>query len=172
MSATIRVMSEDKKPWYKQSSMREAMGGPKQERVGDLVLENSTTLIYKKQRYPIVGAEARVESVGELQRRITATRLLTTGVFAFALKKKADDRELYLTVTAPDYQFVVELDPKKGADARTFAAKINTLARAQQPVEVRPDVAASPPPGWYFCPGDPPGSERLWDGAQWTANQR
>lgn len=124
-------MADEKTPWYRKSSMREALGGPKQERVGDLVLEDEETLIYKKQRYPVAGAEARVESVGELQRRVTATRLLATGVFAFALKKKADDRELYLTVTAPDYQFVVELDPKKGADARVFAAKVNTLAKTQ-----------------------------------------
>lgn len=27
-------------------------------------------------------------------------------------------------------------------------------------------------PGWYYCPGDPNGSARLWDGTQWTANTR
>jgi uncharacterized RDD family membrane protein YckC len=26
----------------------------------------------------------------------------------------------------------------------------------------------SAPPGWYSAPGDPPGTHRYWDGAQWT----
>lgn len=26
----------------------------------------------------------------------------------------------------------------------------------------------STPPGWYPAPGDPPGTHRYWDGAQWT----
>lgn len=38
---------------------------------------------------------------------------------------------------------------------------------AQQPAQATTTV-----PGWYVCPGDPPGTERLWDGAQWTANTR
>lgn len=117
----------EKKPWWK-GSLREAVGGPAVERFGPVALENGDTLIYEKQRYPVQGATARVESVGDLQSRITATRLLTTGVFAFALKKKKDSRELYLTVTGPGFEFVAEVDPKKGLEARQFAARINAAS--------------------------------------------
>lgn len=75
-------------------------------------------------------AHATVESAGELHSRVTATRLLATGVFAFALKKKRDDRELYLTVEGDDGAFVVKVDPKKGLDARKFAAKVNSARPA------------------------------------------
>lgn len=26
------------------------------------------------------------------------------------------------------------------------------------------------PPGWYPAPGDPPGTQRYWDGSQWTGS--
>ncbi len=30
------------------------------------------------------------------------------------------------------------------------------------------DSAATQPPGWYHAQGDPPGTQRYWDGAQWV----
>ena len=78
---------------------------------------------------PVAGAHATVETSGELSRRITATRLATTGVFALALKKKRGERQLSLTVTGTGFEFVVELDPDKQADARRFAARLNTAAQ-------------------------------------------
>ena len=50
-------------------------------------------------------------------------------VFAFGLRKKKDGRELFLTVEGDDFAFVVEFDPKRQAEARQFAAKINTAAK-------------------------------------------
>lgn len=79
---------------------------------------------------PIEGAHATVETSGQLEKRVTATRLIMTGPFALALRKKKDNRELFLTVEGPTFAFVVEVDPKKQAEARKFAAKINTAARA------------------------------------------
>ena len=29
------------------------------------------------------------------------------------------------------------------------------------------DSGSSQPPGWYYAQGDPPGTQRYWDGAQW-----
>ncbi len=29
------------------------------------------------------------------------------------------------------------------------------------------DTPASQPPGWYYAQGDPPGTQRYWDGTQW-----
>ncbi len=101
---------------------------------------------YKKERGPVAGAQARVESVGEIQSRVTATRLLATGVFAFAWKKKKDSRELYLTVEGNGFAFVVEVDPKKGGDARRFAAEINaSSSRAEAQQTAAPDARSSWP---------------------------
>ncbi len=29
------------------------------------------------------------------------------------------------------------------------------------------DMSGSQPPGWYYAQGDPPGTQRYWDGSQW-----
>ena len=87
---------------------------------------------HKGQGGSIVGARASVESVGELQRRVTATRMMLTGPFAWAFKKKRDERQVFLTITGPDdsYIIVVDLpgDPKHQASARQYAARFNSLA--------------------------------------------
>jgi hypothetical protein len=87
---------------------------------------------HRGQSGPVAVAHATVESVGELQKRITATRLLMTGPFALAFKKKRDERQVFLTITGADdsYAILVELkgDPKTQASARQFAARFNTLA--------------------------------------------
>ena len=81
---------------------------------------------------PVSGAHASVESVGELQKRITATRMVLTGPFALAFKKKRDDRQIFLTITGADdaYTILIELqgDPKHQSSARQFAARFNALA--------------------------------------------
>ena len=81
---------------------------------------------YKGQGGPVKGAVARVESGADVERRVTATRLLAIGIFAFAAKKQKGS--IYLTVEHPTYQFVVEIPVKKEAQARKFAAGINTAS--------------------------------------------
>lgn len=49
-----------------------------------------------------------VDGPDEVRRRVTATRLLATGLFAFAIKKKA--RLAYLTVTTVDGEAIFETD--------------------------------------------------------------
>lgn len=92
---------------------------------GVALAENSIT--YRDQGGMLTGAIARVETAADVQRRVTATRLLTIGIFAFAAKKQSGN--VYLTVEHPDYQFVVEVPVKKETGAREFAVKINNAAK-------------------------------------------
>src|SRR6266700_2109113 len=81
---------------------------------------------------PIAGADATVESVGELQKRITATRLVLTGPFALAFKKKRDERQLFITITGADDSYVIVAEvsgkPIFQSAARRFAALFNQEA--------------------------------------------
>lgn len=124
-----------------------------------------------RDRVPLAGARVTVDSAGEIDRRITATRLVLTGPFALAFRKKKDRRGLYLMVEGPGAAFVVEVDPKKGGEARSFAAKVNALAGA---VTAAPPSAAPPLPPPPAAPAvwapDPTGRHetRYFDGARWT----
>jgi hypothetical protein len=93
----------------------------------------SDEIRYKNEGGPLTGARATVDYAGDIERRITASRLLLTGPFALAFRKKKDHREVYLTVEGQGFAFVVEIDPKKGGDARKFAAKINSAASKLAP---------------------------------------
>lgn len=48
-----------------------------------------------------------VEGRDEVSRRVTVTRLLATGIFAFALKKKGKDQEAFITLILIDGREVV-----------------------------------------------------------------
>lgn len=76
---------------------------------------------------------ADVDTAGNLamSSRVTATRLVTLGVFAFAFKKKKkhDTRELYLVVETPEFMTVRQIDPNLGPRARSFVAQITTATR-------------------------------------------
>lgn len=104
-------------------------------------------LVHKGSSYPLP-ATARVETAGDIQKRVTATRLVAVGVFAFAFKKKKDARELYLSVegTGPgnDWAFVVDVDPSKGKEARDLAARINSASAPGSPLA--PERPAEPVP--------------------------
>jgi Short C-terminal domain/Domain of unknown function (DUF4429) len=76
---------------------------------------------------PIDGARATVDTAGQLSRRITATRLVLTGPLALAWRKKKDERELYLLIEGDGWAVSVQVDARRGAEARDFAAKINAL---------------------------------------------
>ena len=117
-------------------------------------------------RHPLAGVEARVETGEELHRRVTATRVLLTGVFALALKKKAGGTS-FLTIEGPGFAWVEEVDRKKKAKAVEFAAKVNAAARAAEPAPAAP-VTPTPavPAGWY--PDQAAGVQRWWDGQAWT----
>lgn len=48
-----------------------------------------------------------IEGKDEVSSRVTVTRLLATGIFAFALKKKTKDKDAYLTATLKDGDEVI-----------------------------------------------------------------
>jgi len=75
------------------------------------------------------GATAVVETSGDVDRRVTAARLIMTGPFALGLRKKKDTRELFLTVEGSDGVFVVEVKPDQQKRAREAAARITTLGK-------------------------------------------
>lgn len=78
-------------------------------------------------RVPLEGVSARVESGSELEKRVTATRLVAMGLLAFAVKKKRGG-ESWLTVEGPDVFWSVEVDREYASKARAFAAKVNEAA--------------------------------------------
>jgi hypothetical protein len=140
--------------------------------LSNIVLTDSI-IKYKGEGGSLVGAHATIESAGDVERRITAIRLVLTGPLALAWRKNKDHRELYLTVEGPGYAFTVPIDPKAGQSARELASRINALAsRAAQTASsaspaAAPTAPVGPPPGWYIAPSDPPGILRWWDGFAW-----
>lgn len=73
---------------------------------------------------------ARVESGSELQSRVTVTRLVALGVFAFAAKKKKGG-EKYLTIEGPDFVWTAEVkrDKKDINKAMNFITQINNNSK-------------------------------------------
>ena len=66
-----------------------------------------------------------VEGKSEVNRRVTVTRLLAVGIFAFALKKKNTDKEAYITVELADGQEVIFfVDGKAPMELRAKLAKV------------------------------------------------
>lgn len=96
----------------------------------DLKITDGRIECKKQGAGPLAGARAHVDTAGDIDRRVTATRLLLTGPFAFGLRKKKDTRELYLLVEGDGFAFVLPVDPKKGLEARQVAARITTLGSA------------------------------------------
>lgn len=82
-----------------------------------------------KDEHPLDGVTARVENGSDLEKRVTVTRLVAFGVFAFAAKKRSGG-ECYLTVEGPDFFWTVEVDRKGQPKARAFAAQVNDTVRS------------------------------------------
>lgn len=95
--------------------------------------------------HPLAGVSAQVETAEELRRRVTVTRMLATGLFAFALKKKAGGTS-YLTIEGSGFAWVEEVDRKGKGDAVKFAAKVRGAAAG---------VEAATPPGPAAVQGAP-----------------
>jgi hypothetical protein len=74
---------------------------------------------------PVAGATVTVDR-GETARRITATRVLTTGIFALALKK--DQTKLFVTIQGADGSIMLrEVKATKEGKARALAAAVASL---------------------------------------------
>lgn len=86
-------------------------------------------VVRDREEQPLAGVTSRVEAGSEIEKRVTATRLVAIGLFAFLAKKRSGG-EVYLTVEGPEFFWTAEVDRKKRGDAVTFAAKVNDAARS------------------------------------------
>ncbi len=69
--------------------------------------------------------DVAIEGKDEVNRRVTVTRLLAVGIFAFALKKKSKDQESYITLELTDGQEVILfVDNKAPMALRAKLAKV------------------------------------------------
>lgn len=65
------------------------------------------------------------------------------------MRKKKDERELFLLVEGEGFGFVVDLDPKRQREAREFAAKLNAAASQPAPTpSAPPSIPVAPPPAF------------------------
>ncbi len=78
--------------------------------------------------YPLDGVTATVESGTELDKRITATRLVTLGVFSLAAKKSRGG-EWWMTIEGPEFAWADKVDRKKIDKAKKFAVRVQTVAK-------------------------------------------
>ena len=69
-----------------------------------------------------------LEDGEELQSRVTATRLLMLGVFAFAAKKKTGGNK-FITVEGEDFLWALEVGRKKVNDAQKLVMKARQLMK-------------------------------------------
>ncbi|MGW4028231.1 hypothetical protein ACWEFL_02745 [Streptomyces sp. NPDC004838] len=73
---------------------------------------------------PVKGATITVDR-GEAAKRITATRVALTGIFALALKK--DSTKLFITIEGADGSaMLLECPARKEGEARKFALLVQT----------------------------------------------
>lgn len=80
-----------------------------------------------------------IEGKDEVNRRVTVTRLLAVGIFAFALKKKSADKQAYLTIELTDGQEIIFLvDKKSPMELKTKLAKVISQVKQSS-------IAAQPP---------------------------
>lgn len=78
------------------------------------------------------GCTASVEVDGQVQSRLTATRMATLGVFALAAPKRKDDRQVHILVEGKDFAFMMSGKLNQGAsigDYRAMSMAINNRAR-------------------------------------------
>lgn len=70
-------------------------------------------------------ANIAIEGKDEINRRVTVTRMLAVGLFAFALKKKSKERESFITLELSDGQEVIFfIDKKSPMELKTSLAKV------------------------------------------------
>jgi hypothetical protein len=77
----------------------------------------------------VAGAQATVETQGQIRGRRTVK---TLGMH----QKKIDERELFLSIEGQGWAISAQVDPKDGAEAREFAAKVNTAGMTHQAADI------------------------------------
>lgn len=88
---------------------------------------------YEGRSMPMLGARATVESSGSVNRRVTMTRMLATGVLpALAWQKKQDDRETWLTIENDEDVFLIPVPGKDTEAAHELANHIRMVNKRAQ----------------------------------------
>lgn len=77
---------------------------------------------------PLKGVHAHLERGSDLERRVTATRVVTMGAVALLAKKKSGG-EWWLTIDGPEFSHTVEVDAKDQQRARQFVAQVNSATK-------------------------------------------
>ena len=94
-------------PQINQPTIKTAIGSSPENLI--IVVNPSTPEAKEIGKIPIKDIEdAYVEDASTIEKRVTATRLLTTGIFAFALKKKEKHELYYVTIKWKDGKFLSE----------------------------------------------------------------
>lgn len=83
-----------------------------------------------RERQPLSGVTARVETVGQIRQVVSAGRVIMTGGLGLLFRKTVDERQTYLIIDGPAFQWLVEVKPDQQSDARAFAARVTTAARS------------------------------------------
>lgn len=85
------------------------------------------TVTRGKESAAIKDITVRVETSGDVERRITASRMVLMGPLALAFRKKKDHRTLYFSVEGPGVGWLAEVDPKDETKVRKFALELKSL---------------------------------------------
>ncbi|TAN35075.1 hypothetical protein EPN29_00145 [bacterium] len=103
---------------------------------------------FKQAQYDLACVSAVAQTQNEIERRVTATRLLAVGVFAFAWKKQAGHHHQYLNVEYDDgarrLALVFETDKAPGLAQKLQDA--SGAARERRGIGSQSIAAPSPPP--------------------------
>lgn len=83
----------------------------------------------EERKSDLVGVSASLESGEELQSRVTVTRLLLFGVYAFGAKKKRGG-EKFIVVNGPNCFWALEVKGQDANAAMSFVAEINQAAKS------------------------------------------
>lgn len=135
------------------------------------VFSNGSVGIPKRMRTipPTDIVDIAVEDGEALRERVTVTRILAVGVFAWALKKKSGGTKFLLIETVDDAH-LYELKAKHYKEARSFAAKAMTIIRkgqaaaAEEAAREEAEKAAEEPAPTEDTPADDvePTPKRWW----------
>jgi hypothetical protein len=79
-------------------------------------------------------SDVAVEGKDEVSRRVTVTRLLAVGIFAFALKKKSADKEAFITIVLADGQEAVfHINKKSPMEMKAALSKVTAQVKQKAP---------------------------------------
>jgi len=90
----------------------------------------------KPETYPLEHVVASVETEHEITSRVTASRVLLTGIFAFALKKKGVQfhQFLHITTDQPGHAAEIVIDTDKASQLANEINAASTAVRQRIPV--------------------------------------